>query len=78
MIIIDFVWFFCATDEKKTAQSARQRLWELLAPAGLPQSSGSSPWLRAYRRLLQEEGADGETQARALLLQLWATQVSGI
>uniref|UniRef100_A0A8C8LWB7 Prostacyclin synthase n=1 Tax=Oncorhynchus tshawytscha TaxID=74940 RepID=A0A8C8LWB7_ONCTS len=61
-------------EEKRTAQSVRGRLWELLAPAGLGEGSGSSPWLRDYRHLLQEEGADEETQRRALLLQLWATQ----
>ncbi|XP_003973292.2 prostacyclin synthase-like [Takifugu rubripes] len=60
--------------EKKTAQSARQRLWELLAPARLAKGSGSTPWLHAYRRLLREEGVDNEMQTRALLLQLWATQ----
>lgn len=73
-----FFSFFCAADEKKTAQSVRQRLWELLAPAGLTKGLGSTPWLHAYRQLLREEGADGETQTRALLLQLWATQVSQI
>lgn len=64
------------TEEKKTAQTVRQKLWELLAQAGLTEDSGSSPWLHAYRRLLQEGGADEETQRRAVLMQLWATQVS--
>ncbi|XP_030276987.1 prostacyclin synthase-like [Sparus aurata] len=61
-------------EEKRTAQSVRQRLWELLAPAGLTEDSGSSPWLHAYRRLLQEEGVDEEMQRKAVLMQLWATQ----
>ncbi|XP_010740657.2 prostacyclin synthase [Larimichthys crocea] len=61
-------------EEKRTAQSVRQRLWELLAPAGLTEDSGSSPWLHAYRQLLQEEGADEETQKKAVLMQLWASQ----
>ncbi|KAJ7999211.1 hypothetical protein DPEC_G00213100 [Dallia pectoralis] len=61
-------------EEKRTALSVRGRLWELLAPAGLGEDSGSSPWLRNYRHLLQEEGVDEETQRRALLLQLWSTQ----
>ncbi|KAM9361675.1 prostacyclin synthase-like [Symphorus nematophorus] len=61
-------------EEKRTAQSVRQRLWELLAPAGLTEDSGSSPWLHAYRRLLQEEGVDEDTQKKAVLMQLWATQ----
>lgn len=62
------------SEEKRTAQSVRHRLWELLAPAGLSDDSGSSPWIHAYRRLLQEEGADEETQKKAVLMQLWATQ----
>lgn len=70
------VMFICVTEEKRTAQSVRQRLWELLAPAGVTEASGSSPWLHDYRRLLQEEGADEETQKKAVLMQLWATQVS--
>uniref|UniRef100_A0A3Q3XN09 Prostacyclin synthase n=1 Tax=Mola mola TaxID=94237 RepID=A0A3Q3XN09_MOLML len=57
-----------------TLRAGIDRLWEFLAPAGLTEGSGSSPWLQAYRRLLQEEGADKETQNRALLMQLWATQ----
>uniref|UniRef100_A0A1A8EIM5 Prostacyclin synthase n=1 Tax=Nothobranchius korthausae TaxID=1143690 RepID=A0A1A8EIM5_9TELE len=61
-------------EERKTAQSVRGRLWELLAPAGLTENSGSSPWLYAYRQLLQEDGVDEETQRKALLMQLWATQ----
>ncbi|CAK6955554.1 prostacyclin synthase-like [Scomber scombrus] len=61
-------------EEKRTAQTVRQRLWELLAQAGLTEDSGSNPWLHAYRRLLQEEGADEEMQKRAILMQLWATQ----
>ncbi|XP_023270013.1 prostacyclin synthase [Seriola lalandi dorsalis] len=61
-------------EEKRTAHSVQQRLWELLAPAGLTEDSGSSPWLHGYRRLLQEEGADEDTQRKAILMQLWATQ----
>ncbi|XP_076003181.1 prostacyclin synthase-like [Genypterus blacodes] len=55
------------SEEKKRAQTVKERLWECLAP-------GSSPWLHAYRQLLQEEGSDEETQRRAVLMQLWATQ----
>ncbi|KAJ3603210.1 hypothetical protein NHX12_030953 [Muraenolepis orangiensis] len=59
-------------EEKRTTQTARQRLSEFLAPAGADQDSG--PWVQAYRQLLQAEGADDETQRKALLMQLWATQ----
>ena len=75
MSTLSLTLLVCATEEKRTAQSVRQRLWEFLAPAGLAEGAGSSPWLQAYRQLLQEEGADKETQSRALLMQLWATQV---
>uniref|UniRef100_A0A3Q0SRB6 Prostacyclin synthase n=1 Tax=Amphilophus citrinellus TaxID=61819 RepID=A0A3Q0SRB6_AMPCI len=61
-------------EEKKTAQSVQKKLWELLAPAGLTDESGSSPWVHAYRRLLQEDGTDEEMQNRAMLMQLWSTQ----
>ncbi|KAK2862158.1 hypothetical protein Q5P01_001691 [Channa striata] len=61
-------------EEKKTAQSVRQRLWDLLAPAGSTEDSGSSLWLPAYRRLLRGKGADEDTQRKAVLMQLWATQ----
>lgn len=44
--------------------------------AGLAKDSGSSLWLHDYRQVLQEEGADEETQKKAVLMQLWATQVS--
>ncbi|XP_037535794.1 prostacyclin synthase-like [Nematolebias whitei] len=61
-------------EEKKTAHGVQRRLWELLASAGLTNDSGSSMWLHAYRRLLQEDGVDEETQRKALLMQLWASQ----
>uniref|UniRef100_A0A8B9LIH4 Prostacyclin synthase n=1 Tax=Astyanax mexicanus TaxID=7994 RepID=A0A8B9LIH4_ASTMX len=58
--------------EKQTAGSVKQRLWELLAQAG--QRENSSLWLQSYRQHLEQEGADEETQRKAMLLQLWATQ----
>uniref|UniRef100_W5L8F7 Prostacyclin synthase n=1 Tax=Astyanax mexicanus TaxID=7994 RepID=W5L8F7_ASTMX len=58
--------------EKQTAGSVKQRLWELLAQAG--QRENSSLWLHSYRQHLEQEGADEETQRKAMLLQLWATQ----
>ncbi|XP_027858881.1 prostacyclin synthase-like [Xiphophorus couchianus] len=61
-------------EEKRTAQSIQRKLWELLAPAGLTEDSGSSLWLHAYRQLLTEDGVDEEMQRRAVLMQLWATQ----
>ncbi|XP_034022495.1 prostacyclin synthase-like [Thalassophryne amazonica] len=62
------------SEEKRTAQATRKTLWKLLAPAGVSEDSGSSPWLHAYRQQLTEEGTDEETQKKAVLMQLWATQ----
>ncbi|KAM9859514.1 prostacyclin synthase [Aulostomus maculatus] len=58
--------------ESKTANSSRERLWELLSPDGAGSTSGS--WQQSYHDFLQEEGVDAEMQKRALLLQLWTTQ----
>ncbi|KAK3574780.1 hypothetical protein QTP86_018304 [Hemibagrus guttatus] len=58
--------------EKQTAGMVKQKLWDLLAQAGLRQDS--SLWMQSYRLHLQAEGADEETQRKAMLLQLWATQ----
>ncbi|XP_053724734.1 prostacyclin synthase-like [Synchiropus splendidus] len=62
--------------EKREAQSVKQRLWEFLAQAGAcrTEDSDTSPWLHAYRRLLQDNGTDEEMERRAVLMQLWATQ----
>ncbi|KAJ0068734.1 hypothetical protein NL108_010809, partial [Boleophthalmus pectinirostris] len=61
-------------EEKKLAQSIRQRLCELLSPVGFGEDSGAGSWVRSYRQLLQDEGADLDTQNKALLMQLWASQ----
>ncbi|XP_076870462.1 prostacyclin synthase-like [Brachyhypopomus gauderio] len=58
--------------EKQAVGLVKSRLWELLALAGLREES--SAWMRSYREHLQEQGADQETQRKAMLLQLWATQ----
>ncbi|KAL2091567.1 hypothetical protein ACEWY4_013830 [Coilia grayii] len=58
--------------EKQVAGEARESLWELLSAAGLGESA--STWIRHYRQHLQQGGADQDTQTRAMLLQLWATQ----
>ncbi|XP_070693198.1 prostacyclin synthase [Pempheris klunzingeri] len=60
--------------ESKTANCARQRLWELLSPNWLSRASGSNSWQQSYHHFLQQEGVDAEMQKRALLLQLWTTQ----
>ncbi|XP_024125276.1 prostacyclin synthase [Oryzias melastigma] len=61
-------------EEKKESKSLQGRLWELLAQAGLTEDCGSSPWLHTYRRLLEDDGVNEETQRKAVLMQLWATQ----
>nr|XP_057911185.1 prostacyclin synthase-like [Doryrhamphus excisus] len=61
-------------EERRAAQGVRHRLWELLGRVGQTADSDSKRWLHGYRRLLQQDGADEETQRRAVLMQLWATQ----
>lgn len=50
-------------------------LWKLLAPARLARRAHRSKWLESYLLHLEELGVSEEMQARALVLQLWATQV---
>ncbi|XP_062852689.1 prostacyclin synthase [Trichomycterus rosablanca] len=61
-------------DEMKVANSARQRLWQLLRPTGFPSGTEAQSWLQTYAQHLKEQGLDTDTQRRALLLQLWVTQ----
>ncbi|XP_051563621.1 prostacyclin synthase-like [Myxocyprinus asiaticus] len=61
-------------EEDKVANSAREKLWELLFPSCLDRKEEQQSWLQSYKQHLQEEGLDAETQRRAMLLQLWVTQ----
>ncbi|KAL4655962.1 prostacyclin synthase-like [Arapaima gigas] len=61
-------------EEKREAELVRKHLWSLLSPAQPGEGAAPSPWLQGYLKHLKEEGADEDTQTRALLLQLWATQ----
>ncbi|XP_063104263.1 prostacyclin synthase [Cavia porcellus] len=60
--------------EKDSACSVRGRLWKLLSPASLAPRALRSSWLQSYLGHLEELGVSPEMQARALVLQLWATQ----
>ncbi|XP_056252622.1 prostacyclin synthase isoform X1 [Seriola aureovittata] len=60
--------------ERETANSSRERLWELLSPSWLSGESEPGSWQHSYHHFLQEEGVDAEMQKRASLLQLWTTQ----
>ncbi|AWP02694.1 putative prostacyclin synthase-like [Scophthalmus maximus] len=60
--------------ESKTANSSRERLWELLSQGRLSGRSETGSWQQSYHHFLQEQGVDAEMQTRALLLQLWTTQ----
>ncbi|XP_036389067.1 prostacyclin synthase [Megalops cyprinoides] len=61
-------------DEKKMACVLRERLWDLLSPARRCGTAEPGSWQQSYRQHLRDEGADEETQRRAMLLQLWTTQ----
>lgn len=61
--------------DKDHACSVKGRLWKLLSPAQLATRADRSSWLESYMRHLEEMGVSEDMQARALVLQLWATQV---
>ncbi|ELK33988.1 Prostacyclin synthase [Myotis davidii] len=60
--------------DKDHVGKVKGRLWKLLSPARLAARAQRSTWLESYLLHLQEMGASEEMQARALVLQLWATQ----
>ncbi|XP_029420243.1 prostacyclin synthase isoform X2 [Nannospalax galili] len=60
--------------DKDHACSIKGRLWKLLSPARLATRADQSSWLESYLQHLEEMGVSEEMQARALVLQLWATQ----
>ncbi|KAG8519606.1 Prostacyclin synthase [Galemys pyrenaicus] len=61
--------------DKDQVCRAKSRLWKLLAPARLATRAHRSSWLDSYLLHLEEIGTSEEMQARALVLQLWATQL---
>lgn len=63
-----------STGDKDHACSVKSRLWKLLSPARLASRADRSSWLESYLRHLEEMGVSEEMQARALVMQLWATQ----
>ncbi|XP_020137324.2 prostacyclin synthase isoform X1 [Microcebus murinus] len=60
--------------DKDRVGSIKGRLWKLLSPARLATRAHRSKWLESYLQHLEEMGVSEEMQARALVLQLWATQ----
>ena len=61
--------------DKDQVGKVKGRLWKLLSPARLASRAQRSRWLESYLLHLEEMGVPEEMQARALVLQLWATQV---
>lgn len=60
--------------DKELVCRVKGRLWKLLSPARLAPRAQRSSWLESYLLHLEEMGVSEEMQARALVLQLWATQ----
>ncbi|XP_016072886.1 PREDICTED: prostacyclin synthase [Miniopterus natalensis] len=60
--------------DKDRACKVKARLWKLLSPVRLATRAHRSAWLESYLRHLEELGVSEEMQARAMVLQLWATQ----
>lgn len=61
--------------DKDRVGKVKGHLWKLLSPARLASRAHRSRWLESYLLHLEEMGVSEEMQARALVLQLWATQV---
>ncbi|XP_078092250.1 prostacyclin synthase [Mustelus asterias] len=61
-------------DEKKEAALVKSRLWQLLSVENLNTKVNRSSWLESYWNHLQKLGISPDMQARAMVLQLWATQ----
>ncbi|XP_055964448.1 prostacyclin synthase [Sorex fumeus] len=61
-------------EELEQVGKVKARLWSLLSPARLAGRAHRSAWLESYLLFLEELGVSEQMQARALLLQLWATQ----
>ncbi|XP_077023220.1 prostacyclin synthase [Tamandua tetradactyla] len=63
-----------SSGDKDHMCKVKGRLWKLLSPAKLATRAQRSGWLESYLLYLEETGVPEEMQARALVLQLWATQ----
>ncbi|XP_067856621.1 prostacyclin synthase isoform X2 [Heptranchias perlo] len=61
-------------DEKKEAALVKEHLWRLLSVENLNTKVNRSSWLEGYCSHLQKLGLHNDMQARAMVLQLWATQ----
>lgn len=66
---------FLYTGEKKRFDSIKRDLWKLLSVKRLDCRLNRSVWLDSYKQHLVDLGVDEEMQTRAMLLQLWSTQV---
>ncbi|XP_053055814.1 prostacyclin synthase isoform X2 [Acinonyx jubatus] len=60
--------------DKDRVCRVKGHLWKLLSPARLAARAHRSKWLGSYLLYLEEIGVPEDMQARALVLQLWATQ----
>nr|XP_010956925.2 prostacyclin synthase [Camelus bactrianus] len=60
--------------DKDRVCKIKGHLWKLLSPARLATRAHRSKWLESYLLHLEEMGVSEEMRARALVLQLWATQ----
>ncbi|XP_032897321.1 prostacyclin synthase [Amblyraja radiata] len=63
-----------SADEKKEAALVKEHLWQLMSVENLSSRSNRSSWIQTYCNHLQQIGLDKDMQARAMVLQLWATQ----
>ncbi|XP_028927077.1 prostacyclin synthase [Ornithorhynchus anatinus] len=63
-----------SSGEKEEVAGIKVRLWRLLSTQRLRGKANKSCWVESYREHLEALRVGEEMQARAMLLQLWATQ----
>uniref|UniRef100_A0A4W3IRP0 Prostacyclin synthase n=1 Tax=Callorhinchus milii TaxID=7868 RepID=A0A4W3IRP0_CALMI len=73
-LLIKLAYSTLSADEKKEAASVKKRLWSLLSGENLNGKLNRSNWLEGYRNHLQDLELQDDMLARAMVLQIWATQ----
>ncbi|XP_072917877.1 prostacyclin synthase isoform X1 [Hemitrygon akajei] len=73
-LLMKIVRSMLSADEKKEANLVKEHLWQLLSVENLNSRVNRSSWIQSYCSHLQKLGLHKDMQARAMVLQLWATQ----
>ncbi|XP_051887157.1 prostacyclin synthase isoform X2 [Pristis pectinata] len=73
-LLMKIVRSMLSADEKREATLVKEHLWQLLSVENLSSRVNRSSWIQSYCSHLQKLGLHKDMQARAMVLQLWATQ----